>query len=71
MLFEFVLDVSKCEFGAPDGNIQFGKNKRQCSDMVFVPVGEDNAFHALAIFGEIRNIGDNNIHAQELCFREH
>ena len=39
--------------------------------MVFVAVGEDDAADALAIFDEIRNVGDYDVDAEKLGFREH
>ena len=39
--------------------------------MVFVAVGENDALHLLAVFGQVGNIGDDNIDAQQFGFRKH
>ena len=39
--------------------------------MVFVAVGEDDAADALAVFGEIGNVGDDDVDAEQFGFGEH
>src|SRR6202022_654682 len=39
--------------------------------MVFVPMGEGDGSYSVPILGEIRDIRDNDIHAQKFGFREH
>jgi hypothetical protein len=39
--------------------------------VIFVAVRKNDAAYALAIFGEIRNIGDNDVYAQQFRFGEH
>ena len=39
--------------------------------MVFVAVRKDYAAHMLAIFKEIRNVGDDDVNAQQLGFGKH
>ncbi len=71
MFVELVFDVGQRELGAPDGNIQFAENPRQGADVVFVAVRKDNAAHMLAIFEQVRNVGDDDVDAQQLGFGEH
>jgi hypothetical protein len=39
--------------------------------VVLVPMGEDDGANALSVVGEIRDVGDNDVHAEEFGFREH
>src|ERR1017187_8831500 len=68
---ELVFDVGEREFSSPNRNIQFAENPGQGSDVVLMAVGEDDAAHMLAIFKQIRNIGDNNVDTEQFGFREH
>ena len=71
VLVEFVFDVGKRELGAPDGDVEFGEDPGQRADVVFMAVGEDDAADALAVFGEIRDVGDDDVDAEEFGFGEH
>ena len=68
---ELIFDVGQRELGAPDGNVQFAENPGQGADVVFVAVREDDAAHMLAIFEQVRNVGDDDVDAQQLGFGEH
>ena len=68
---ELIFDVSQRELGRPNRNIQFAENPRQGADVIFVAVREHDAAHMLAIFEQVRNVGDDDIDAQQLGFREH
>src|SRR5215467_550592 len=39
--------------------------------MILVAVCEDDATHALAIFNEVRNVGDDDVDAEEFGLGEH
>ena len=71
VLVELVLDIGEREFGAPDGHLQFGEKPRKSANVVLMAVSEDDAAHALAIFDKIRNVGDDDIDAEEFGFGEH
>ncbi len=71
MLIELVFDIGQREFSAPHRNVQFTENPRQGSNVILVTVRKDDPAHVLAIFEEIRNVGDDDVHAQQLGFREH
>src|SRR5882762_1476423 len=68
---ELILDVGQRELGRPDRNIQFAENPRQSADVIFVAVRKDDAAHILAIFEQVRNVGDDDVDAQQLGFGEH
>ena len=68
---ELILDVGQRKLGAPDGNVQFAENPRQGTDVIFVAVRQHDAAHMLAIFEQIRNVGDDDVDAQQLGFGEH
>ena len=71
VFFEFVFHVGQGELRAPDRHIQLAENPGQRADVVFVAVGENDAFHPLAVFGQIGDVRDNNIDAQQFGFRKH
>jgi hypothetical protein len=71
MLVKLVFDVGQRELGSPDGDLQFRKKPGERTDVVLVPVGEDDGANALPVFGEIRDVRDNDIHAEEFGLREH
>src|ERR1700681_4636290 len=68
---ELIFDVGQRELGRPNRNIQFTENPRQSADVIFVAVRKDDAAHVLAIFEKIGNVGDDDVDAQQLGFREH
>jgi hypothetical protein len=39
--------------------------------VVFVAVRKDDAAHMLAIFEQVRNVGNDDVDAQQLSFGEH
>ena len=71
MFVEFIFDVGERELGGPDGDIQFAENPGKRADVVFVAVGKHDAAHMLAIFEEVRDVGDDDVHAQQFGFGEH
>ena len=71
MLVELVLHVSQSELGAPDGHVKFRQNPGQSANVIFVAMGENDAAHPLPILGEIRNVWNNDVHAQQFSFGEH
>ena len=71
VLFELVFDVGQGELRAPDRNVQLAENPGQGADVVFVPVGENDAFHPLPVFDQVGNIGNNNVDAQQFGFGKH
>ncbi len=71
VLVEFVFDVGERELGAPDRDVEFGENPGERADVVFVAVGEDDAANTLAVLGEIGNVGDDDVDAEEFGFGEH
>src|SRR5271170_3168774 len=71
MLVEFVLDIGEGKLGAPDRHVELGKNPGQGADVVFVAVSEDDGAHLLAIFGEVRNVRNDDVDAEQFGFREH
>jgi hypothetical protein len=68
---ELVFDVGQRELGGPDGNVQFAENPGQGADVVFVAVREHDAAHMLAILEQVRNVGNDDVDAQQLGLGEH
>jgi len=71
VLVELAFNVGESELGCIDGNFELGENPGQATDVVFVPVGQDDGPDAGLVFDQVGNVGDNNIDAEELGFREH
>ena len=71
MLVELVFDVGQGEFRAPNGYVEVGENPGQRADVVFVAVSENDAADAVTIFGEIRNVGNDDVDAEQFGFGEH
>jgi hypothetical protein len=71
VFIELIFDIGQREFGGPHRNIQFAENPGQGADVVFVTVRKHDAAHMLAIFEQIRNVGDDDVDAQQLGFGEH
>src|SRR5579885_877860 len=71
VLVELVFHIGKRELGAPDGNIEFGKHPGQRADVVFVAMGEHDAAHALAVLGEVGDLGNHDVNAEQFGLWEH
>src|SRR5208283_4768894 len=71
VLVEFVFDVGERELGAPDGDVEFGEDPGERANVVFVAVRENDAADFLPVFGEIRDVGDDDVDAEEFGFGEH
>src|SRR5664280_1167009 len=71
MLFQLAFHIGQSEFGAVNRNVQFRQNPGQRADVIFVAVGENNCAYMSAILDQVGNIGDDDVHAQQLGFREH
>ncbi len=71
VLVEFVFDVGQRELRAPHGDVEVGENPGQCADVIFVSVSENDTTDAVAIFGEIGNVGNDDVDAEQFGFGEH
>ena len=71
VLLELVLHIGEGKLRAPDGNVQFGQDPGQRSDVILVPVGENDAAHPVPVLGQVADVGNNDVHAEEFGLREH
>src|SRR5580692_5818644 len=71
VLFQFVFQQGKSEFGAPYRYIEFGENPRQSANLILVAMGENDSAHPLPVFDEIGNVRNHDVHAQQLGLGEH
>src|SRR5579863_3384715 len=71
MLFQFVFQQGERELGAPNWYVEFRKNPRQCPDVVFVTMGENNGAHPLPVFDEIRDVRNHDVYAEQFGLGEH
>src|SRR2546425_8657315 len=71
MFIQLVFDIGERELRSPHRDVQFGENPWQGANMILVAVSQNNPADMLAIFGEIRDFGDNDVHAQKFSLGEH
>ncbi len=71
VLFQLALDVGEREFGGVDGNVQLRQQPGQRADVVFVSVRQHHGAHVLPVLEQIAEVGDDDVHAQQLGFGEH
>src|SRR6202453_3488422 len=71
MLFELALDIRQRELSPIHRNLKSRKNPRQPANVVFMPVGQKDCANLLAVFSQIADIRDDNVHTQQLFFRKH
>src|SRR5947208_5106176 len=71
VFIQLVLDIGERELRAPHRNIQLGENPWQGANMILVAMSQNNPADKLPVFGEIRNFGDNDVHAQKFGLGEH
>ena len=71
VLFQLVFHQRQRELGAEDRHPQFGKHPGQRADVVFMPVGQNDAADFVAVLDQICDVGNNDIHAEQFGFREH
>src|SRR5579871_240949 len=71
MLFQLVFHQRQREFRAKDRDPQLSKHPGQRSNVVFMPVGQHNAAHFIAVVQQIGNVRDDDIHAEQFGLREH
>src|SRR5438132_7508762 len=71
VFIQLVFDVGKRELRSPHRDVQLGENPRQGANVILVAMSQNNPADMLAVFGEIRNFGDNDVHAQKFGLGEH
>src|SRR6185437_9177349 len=71
VLFQFVFDIRESKLSPKDGHIQFGKNPWQSADVVLVAMREQNGPDLFAVFGEIGNVRNDDVHAEKFRLGEH
>ena len=49
---------------------EVGQNKGECSNMVFVSVGDEDGPHPRGTLPQIGDVGDNQVYPQHILFRE-
>src|ERR1700722_6305662 len=71
MLFQLALNIGQRELCPVHRNVQLRQNPRQSADVVFMSVGQNDRANLFAVFSQIADIRDNNVHTQQLFFRKH
>ena len=59
------------EAGRVNGDVHLAQQIRQSADVVFVSVRYQNGAKPVAVFAQIRKVGDGEVHARHVLFREH
>ncbi len=71
VLFELAFDIGQRELRGVDGYIELAQQPGQAADVVFVPVREDDAADAGAVLDEIRDVGYDDVDAEQVALRKH
>jgi len=71
MLIELVFDIGQREFRTPYWYIQFGEDPWDAADVIFMPVGEDDGANFVPVLGEVADVGDDDVHAQQFGLGKH
>src|SRR3979490_3239979 len=71
MLVELVFNVRESEFGPPDGTVELAEDRGQRADVIFVSVRKNDGANVLPVLSKIGNVGDDDVDAEQFCFREH
>src|SRR6185312_2554160 len=71
MFFQFSFDIGEREFSTIHRHAQFGENPGQSADMIFMPMGQHNAAYHIAVFDQVCDVGNDNIHAEQFLIGEH
>ena len=71
MLFELAFHVRQCEFGAIHRQIQFAEDVRKATNMIFVPVRQNDAAHMLPVLEEISDIRNNDVNPEQFTLGKH
>src|SRR5712692_226550 len=69
--FETFLDERQREARSVNRYVQIAQNVRQRADVVFVAVSQDDGAHVRAVLLQIGGVGNDEVDAEELGFREH
>ncbi len=65
------LDQRQRKGGAVDGDVDFGEEEGNGTDVVFVAVSEKESADVLAVLNEVGEIGGDEIDAEEFGFGKH
>jgi hypothetical protein len=71
LLLELDIDQALCELGGIDGQVDLGQYVGQSADMVFMPVGDDDAAQLGFMFKQVADIGYEKVDAEHLILGEH
>ena len=71
VFFQLAFDIGQGELGRVDRHFQFTQDPWQPTDVVLVTMGQDDGANMLAVFGEVRDIGDDNVDAQQFSLGKH
>src|SRR6202011_5487613 len=71
MLFQLALNVGQRELSAVNRNIQFREDPGQATNVVLMPVGQNDRADLGSVFSQVADVRDNNVNTQQLFFRKH
>ncbi|MBA7474994.1 hypothetical protein ES707_10357 [subsurface metagenome] len=69
-LLELAGDEPNGELGGVDGDIELGEQVGQGTDVVLVPVGDDDSSYLVPLLGEVGGIWEDQVHPQHLLVGE-
>ena len=68
---EQLLDEAEREAGAVHGHVHRLQDEREGADVVLVPVSEEDGLEQAGAFGEVGDLGDDDVDAEHLVLGEH
>ncbi len=68
---QLVFDKAQSQLGSVNRHVQMAQDIRKCPDVILMSVRQKDPAYFLAVFNQVRDIGDDHIDPQHLLFREH
>ena len=71
VLVQLALNQGQGELRAVHRHIELGEDPGQAADVVLVPVGQHDGAHLVAVLGQVADVGNDDVDAQQLLFGKH
>ena len=69
-LSELYGNKAMCQARGIDWDIKLGQHERECADVVFVTMRDENGADSGPVFDKVSYVGDAEINARHILFRE-
>ena len=71
MFIQLALHQGEREFCAVNRHIQLRKNPGKSANMIFVSMGQEDCLNFVPVLGQVADVRNDDIDAEELFFRKH